>query len=580
MSAPLSLADTTPPGPEAVERRPEELSPLTLPTSLDEGQMVTSPPAASVASPPIPALQCSPTLVPEAAVQQPAPVDDYVVREFVSVVVNGLQVVQCDAPQAMPGAKSTGSAAVEPRTLMPMAVGAGGAPVRIHLVASAHNILLQRDASVKIRVVFSGADAAGRPEHSVDLGELTSRMDSFARTETLPFVPTQVMIEVVFHALAAKRDSEQVLVETLREIIADEHINPRGGSILASLADDTLRQRTPELYAEVVQQRFGGLQQFLERHKDVFTHFTFSDRALKKKTVSPEPRIVLKPGQREMCTTIPMTPAERRLHQYLTQILGREDIDKRDLLDLLSNDTGFANFLSPTLSILMRFLSRHKDVFVWSMDPDKPTVVGLQGRQHDSASLGQQASLDKAMGAPAAKRWGSGGGSVPPRQPPSQPFTGIGHHRSDVRASRPGPGRIPRGGGPGWPGRQAYPQEQQVQVIEYHQQVPPGQVGQQVVQQPQHVSQLPPHLQQLIGNIGPNQQVIVETVYTDQLPPDVAASVGAGGGIVVYEDSSPQALGTEQMVVHEVRGGLGGAQQLVLQGGGQAFDLQAGQGHW
>eukprot|EP01065_Artemidia_motanka_P051220 TRINITY_DN8965_c0_g1_i5.p1 TRINITY_DN8965_c0_g1~~TRINITY_DN8965_c0_g1_i5.p1 ORF type:complete len:570 (+),score=197.67 TRINITY_DN8965_c0_g1_i5:99-1712(+) len=507
-------------------------SPLILPTSLDETPMLASPVLApepvDMKSPSIPALT-SPVMP---AADGPEPI----VREVVTMVVNGLQTVSCDASQREAGVCREGSVALSDRCVRVMPTCAGR--TQVHLVVSAQNVLLPRDSALRCRAHLTPAGGGAR--HTVSFSDVDHRMVSRCVVEQLPFVPAHAALEVEYRASASKGDAEHKVVDILREVIADEQINPRGGSIPASLADEVLQSRAPQLYEAVVQ-RGGGMEAFLGRHEDVFTYFRFSDRALKKKTVSPEPRIVLKPGQRERCANLPVAPAEMRLHDYLLQILGREDIDKRDLLDLLSNDTGFATFLSPTLSILMRFLSRHKDVFVWSMDPDKPTVVGLQGRQHDSASLGQQASLDKAMAAPPQKR--PQPGKVQQAAQPVWPQR-FEHRRREPRMTQPR-GHV-------W-NRQ--PEQQPgMQVIEVHQD------GQRVVQQPQSLSQLPPHLQQLVGNISPNQQVIIETIYTDQLPPDVAASVGAGGGVVVYEETFAQQPPTQQerVIMQEVRQPHGG----------------------
>eukprot|EP00756_Hemistasia_phaeocysticola_P016654 Hpha_TRINITY_DN15493_c1_g1::TRINITY_DN15493_c1_g1_i3::g.173654::m.173654 len=379
------------------------------------------PPAAT--SPSIPALQNSPPVEPD---QEPGQVEALpeatanVVRapgpvvEHVNVILNGVQALRCELPEKKDGEKTTTAEDIPGRVLHVMG---GGFRSPVHLVASAPSLLLGRDEHLELRVRFTDG---GSQAHELVLGELHGRMDSLCLVETLPFAPARLEVTVLCHAQTAADGTEAALVETLRDILADEEVNPRGGSIPASTAEDLLRKRAAEMFEEVALSGCGGLEGFLKKHEDVFTYFTFSDRALKKKTVSPEPRIVLKPGQRELCTKIPMTAAEKRLFDYLEQILGREDIDKRDLLDLLSNDTGFATFLSPTLSILMRFLSRHKDVFVWSMDPDKPTVVGLQGRQHDSASLGQQASLDKQLALPKPKFTAQGAEDAAGEQPEPQ----------------------------------------------------------------------------------------------------------------------------------------------------------------
>ncbi|KAJ9465229.1 hypothetical protein DIPPA_03384 [Diplonema papillatum] len=321
---------------------------------------------------------------------------DHVVKESVTAVLNGLQMVRVDVPSRDAG-PVTGSVQISRATLKCRMEGASAA-CPVHLLVTGSNLALPRESSVKVAVRFL-SDAGA--QHEVQVKDLTTRMESSVTTEMLNFVPSTMVIEVRYYAATIVRDAEQEVLEALREIIADEKVNPRGGSIPSALANSILQDRMPQRYKSVVVEKCGGLENFLNKHDDVFTLFTFSDRALKKKTVSPEPRIVLKPGQREMVTNLPMSKAEKRLHDYLIKLLGNKDMDKRDLLDLLSNDMDFATFLSPTLSILMRFLSRHKDQFVWSMDPDKPTVVGLQGRMHDSACLGQQADLDKQMAVPA-----------------------------------------------------------------------------------------------------------------------------------------------------------------------------------
>ena len=327
-----------------------------------------------------------------------------VVNECITLVVNGLQLMRVRLPKHEAGASSKGTMHILPSTLKARADTMHQCDARltpVSLLVSGLNIALPRDSCVKSSVRFTGEGH----EHDVSFKDLYTRMESDLVNDVVGFIPTHVTLHLKYHATCVVRDEEQEVLEALREIIADEKVNPRGGSITSALANDILKEKLPKLYEFVIRRKHGNLENFLNAHQDVFTLFTFSDKALKKKTVSPEPRIVLKAGQRELCTNLPMSNAEIRLHEYLHTILGPKDMDKRDLLDQLSNDMTFATFLSPTLSILMRFLSRHKDQFVWSMDPDKPTVVGLQGRQHDSACLGQQADLDKQMPHPANKKY-------------------------------------------------------------------------------------------------------------------------------------------------------------------------------
>ena len=335
-----------------------------------------------------------------------------IVNEALTLIVNGMQLMRVKLPTHVAGSTSKGTMHVIPSTLKacphPSTVGHGGLDSRqtpISLLVYGANVALERESSIQAFARFTGEGH----QHDIQFKDLTTRMDTDMVTDVINFVPTHVTLHLKYHATCIVRDEEQEVLEALREIIADEKVNPRGGSITSALANDHLKDKLPNLYEMVIKGKHGNLENFLNAHSDVFTLFTFSDKAIKKKTVSPEPRIVLKPGQRELCTNLPMTQSEVRLHEHLLDILGNKDMDKRDLLDQLSNDMTFATFLSPTLSILMRFLSRHKDRFVWSMDPDKPTVVGLQGRQHDSESLGYQADLDKQIAAPT-KKWNGKGG--------------------------------------------------------------------------------------------------------------------------------------------------------------------------
>eukprot|EP01060_Flectonema_neradi_P029687 TRINITY_DN4152_c0_g1_i1.p1 TRINITY_DN4152_c0_g1~~TRINITY_DN4152_c0_g1_i1.p1 ORF type:complete len:696 (+),score=185.32 TRINITY_DN4152_c0_g1_i1:49-2136(+) len=345
-----------------------------------------------------------PTLLPVTASHAMAQTDN-IVDECVSVVINGLQLLRVSIPPHENGQTTQGTIQVLPHTLRCRLDHVDPRQYPFHLLLSSANLALPRDSHIESSLFFKGEGY----ECEVSFKDLTTRMDSVCQTEILNFKPTHITLKLRYHATCIVRDDEQEVLECLRNIIADEKVNPRGGSITSALAHDMLIEKMPRLYDEIIQRKYGGLDNFLNKHDKVFTLFTFSNKALKKKTVSPEPRIVLKPGQRELCTNLPMSEAEIRLHDHLIKLLGNKDMDKRDLLDNLSNDTVFATFLSPTLSILMRFLSRHKDRFVWSMDPDKPTVVGLQGRQHDSQCLGEQADIDSRIET-AKKGWENGKG--------------------------------------------------------------------------------------------------------------------------------------------------------------------------
>eukprot|EP00755_Sulcionema_specki_P017200 Sspe_Gene.10987::Locus_3704_Transcript_1_1_Confidence_1.000_Length_2511::g.10987::m.10987 len=223
---------------------------------------------------------------------------------------------------------------------------------------------------------------------SVKLGLIEEPGQVEKKQVTLLFVPAYLKL-VLHHIPSDKRGpNETQLLEEIFAVMKNRRLNPCGGS----LPSVTVQHRAKEspLYEKVVGRNFqNSWHQFMKAHSDKFSLFHYTQSEIIERKLSPlcksnEARIVLREHQQnpnwkkaDELAAKKHAEAEEGLKQKLIMLLKQRDYDQRELLEELHGDENFKHFLSPTFSILMRTLSRHKGLFITSADKDQPTRVGL-----------------------------------------------------------------------------------------------------------------------------------------------------------------------------------------------------------
>eukprot|EP00755_Sulcionema_specki_P011017 Sspe_Gene.48025::Locus_24745_Transcript_1_1_Confidence_1.000_Length_1746::g.48025::m.48025 len=144
------------------------------------------------------------------------------------------------------------------------------------------------------------------------------------------------------------------------------------------------------LYERVVGGVFeGSWGDFLRAHTaDAFAVFYYTDAEVRSLRLAPyvkacDARVAPLATPREALAAADQArsrrqrEAEARLKAFVADAVRGGPVAQKELLRQLRGCPEFAAPLHPTLPLLLRFLARHRDVFVWTSDPDQPTRIGL-----------------------------------------------------------------------------------------------------------------------------------------------------------------------------------------------------------
>ena len=189
---------------------------------------------------------------------------------------------------------------------------------------------------------------------------------------------------------------KQTLLACVRRALADDKVNPRQGSLTATLIDSKARECPA--YAEVVEAYPNGFIGFIEDYTEDFTLFNYTQdeiegREMKEHAHANELRIVLKKGKRvQFCSE----DEEKELLAFLKEILAERDMECDELL-LRIHEAGVGFSVSPCFSQLMRFLSRNTDLFSWSTDPSQITTVSFAGDDEHTFAKPPRRYTDRAL---------------------------------------------------------------------------------------------------------------------------------------------------------------------------------------
>eukprot|EP01060_Flectonema_neradi_P015777 TRINITY_DN22424_c0_g1_i1.p1 TRINITY_DN22424_c0_g1~~TRINITY_DN22424_c0_g1_i1.p1 ORF type:complete len:402 (+),score=37.00 TRINITY_DN22424_c0_g1_i1:65-1270(+) len=183
--------------------------------------------------------------------------------------------------------------------------------------------------------------------------------------------------------------AEEQFVAEIREALDDPITNKHRGSVSQVILNN--RAKSSPLYAEVVGKLYNGMWlEFLMSHSNDFSLFRYSPQEIRDLGLSPH----IKRSDVRVCSAArdastiseadQRAEAERKSAEESTRLavkmeLSAGEVTQGQLLQRLKGHKGFASTLYPTLTLLLRFLGRHKDTFIWTSSPDQPTSIGLRG---------------------------------------------------------------------------------------------------------------------------------------------------------------------------------------------------------
>ena len=296
-----------------------------------------------------------------------------------SVLLNGLQLITC----ALPSAGMHTVTRVEAKDVD--AVGVRGGSLLDVLFTTA---VVQPQEGYEFQAQLVVETMGGCSDFR--LGTLRNpgenvHLSRFVLGVPLWFTFTVSQIEIVPSALPA----EEQFVAEMREALEDPITNRHRGSVSQVILNN--RAKSSPLYEEVVGKLFNGMWlEFLMKNSNDFSLFRYSSQEIRDLGLSPhikrsDVRVYL---ASEDITTIfgadQAAEAGRRSAEESTKLAVRREllkgeITQRQLLRELRGHKGFASTLYPTLTLLLRFLGRHRQTFTWTSAPDQPTRVGVRG---------------------------------------------------------------------------------------------------------------------------------------------------------------------------------------------------------
>jgi len=176
--------------------------------------------------------------------------------------------------------------------------------------------------------------------------------------------------------------AEEFVVQGVVEILADEIINPRQGSLPSETVKSLVKRRCPLRFDSVVA-KHESWEKFLFDHSGDFTTFKYSENELKSRgligQISPdEIRVVRNVSSRSKsggCSSSCAAPPD--LPPQTGKLLLPQD--GKDCFALLHTPQLKENLQKScaSFSLMMRFLQKHNQKFRWSTDPTQRTVIGL-----------------------------------------------------------------------------------------------------------------------------------------------------------------------------------------------------------
>eukprot|EP01062_Namystynia_karyoxenos_P056086 TRINITY_DN47040_c0_g1_i1.p1 TRINITY_DN47040_c0_g1~~TRINITY_DN47040_c0_g1_i1.p1 ORF type:complete len:622 (+),score=261.27 TRINITY_DN47040_c0_g1_i1:87-1952(+) len=324
---------------------------------------------------------------PSVPVKKLAPGEDGIddpQQHFCVAVLNGQALLRCAVPRPSEGEGTVASTSTDLEGNVAIFGEPEGAFLQIMFYSP--NFPAKPDYSVHGTLEFIGED--GKVNASVYLGVLDDSKQVEKKQRTVAQRPAAVRLEIHRISPLGPNPNEAQLIEEITAVLENPKLNPQRGSLPSVLVQH--RAKESPLYDKVVGRRFGNSwHAFMKANQETFNLFHYSQKEIQDRKLAPyckfnEARIVLRKHEQahdwrsaDEHAAQKHADAEEGLKQHLMALLEQRDYDQRELLETLNGNVHFNHFLSPTFSILMRTLNRHKGTFIASTDPDQPTRVGL-----------------------------------------------------------------------------------------------------------------------------------------------------------------------------------------------------------
>ena len=305
---------------------------------------------------------------------------------YCTLLLNGVQTIRCPYPEV--GSERSVTVAAQD---LNVSGEVGGMGLDILFTSSHHSYSF--DNELRARLV--AADDRGQVQE-VSIGGVQYSGETAHLSYHLRAIPVQLTLTVSHQAFAQAAESaaEKQFVRDVGSVLRNPRLNREGGSLNAILLNSKAKESV--LYDEIVGGIYNGVWlDFVRHHSREFTLFQYNAHEIKARELSPH---IKKGDARIYLSSKTLTEVHRadqlrsrrgregeaELERFMSQTLRHGSISQKDLLTRLRDCTGFTALLFPTLTLLMRFLSKHKDIFVWLSEPDQPTRIGLNLRSRRS----------------------------------------------------------------------------------------------------------------------------------------------------------------------------------------------------
>eukprot|EP01065_Artemidia_motanka_P001844 TRINITY_DN10861_c0_g6_i5.p1 TRINITY_DN10861_c0_g6~~TRINITY_DN10861_c0_g6_i5.p1 ORF type:complete len:663 (+),score=224.54 TRINITY_DN10861_c0_g6_i5:163-1989(+) len=315
-------------------------------------------------------------------------------QHFCVAVLNGHALLQCPVARPADQSQQTSatSGAVEDLAII-------GEPQGLFLQIMFYSPNYPQKCDYAVHGTLELLNDQGQMEASIYLGVLEDGRTVEKKQRTVARHPRRFRLVVQRIPPLGPNPNEAQLIEEITAVLENPKLNPGRGSLPSVMVQH--RAKESPLYEKVVGRRFGSSwHAFMKANQETFSLFHYSQKEIQERKLSPfckfnEARVVLRKHEQghdwraaDERAAQDHAAAEEGLKQHLISLLEKRDYDQRELLEVLNGNAFFNHFLSPTFSILMRTLNRHKGTFITSSDEDLPTRVGLARADRHQAQSG------------------------------------------------------------------------------------------------------------------------------------------------------------------------------------------------
>eukprot|EP01061_Rhynchopus_euleeides_P029562 TRINITY_DN4856_c0_g1_i1.p1 TRINITY_DN4856_c0_g1~~TRINITY_DN4856_c0_g1_i1.p1 ORF type:complete len:390 (+),score=143.46 TRINITY_DN4856_c0_g1_i1:131-1300(+) len=307
---------------------------------------------------------------------------------YASVLLNGVQLIRSDLPG--PGCEQTTTVSVSPDLNVTGEVGGLGIDCLIS-VSQDPAPYHEWGASLYVYSTCSTNDTAAKSATILDLGRLHHATAMSHVGHYVKGTPQSMTLRVYMRKRLhyhTPTPAEQQFVAEVKRTLENSWVN-RGSGSMGSIALGNKMKETSSLYERVLKEGYNSSwRDFLAAHSKEFAVFHYTEEQIAENRFVPH---IKRSEGRVRLAHIPMSEIssrdrircnnlradEQHLIHTLCDILAPGCASRKEVLQKLRGVRSFTNSLFPSQSLLMKYLARHTEEFVWTAEPDQPTRVGL-----------------------------------------------------------------------------------------------------------------------------------------------------------------------------------------------------------